>query len=71
SMGFFCCLRFMKSDRMPTGSGAVRRYLWLFRREKAGGFGVTARRTPAINGQASNKQRNRMRKHGVFLLSAV
>ncbi|QPF09945.1 hypothetical protein [Raoultella terrigena] len=38
---------------------------------KRGGFGVTARRTPAINGQASNKQKNLMRKHGVFLLSAV
>ncbi|WP_221181267.1 hypothetical protein, partial [Raoultella terrigena] len=30
-----------------------------------------AGRTPAINCQASNKQRNLMRKHGVFLLSAV
>ncbi|MEB7597676.1 hypothetical protein, partial [Raoultella terrigena] len=38
----------------------------LFRRENAGGFGVTARRTPGINCQASNKQRNLMRKHGVF-----
>ena len=30
-----------------------------------------AGRTPAINCQASNKQRHLMRKHGVFLLSAV
>ncbi|WP_218029270.1 hypothetical protein, partial [Raoultella terrigena] len=30
-----------------------------------------AGRTPAINCQASNKQKNLMRKHGVFLLSAV
>jgi hypothetical protein len=43
----------------------------LIQARKRGGFGVTARRTPAINGQASNKQRNLMRKHGVFLLSAV
>ncbi|MCE9901854.1 hypothetical protein, partial [Raoultella terrigena] len=64
-----CGLR--KNGRMPTGSGAVHRYLWLFRREKAGGFGVTGRRMPAINCQASNKQKNLMRKHGVFLLSAV
>ncbi|MCE9901257.1 hypothetical protein, partial [Raoultella terrigena] len=43
----------------------------LIQARKRGGFGVTARRTPAINGQASNKQRNLMRKHGVSLLSAV
>jgi hypothetical protein len=30
-----------------------------------------AGRTPAINCQASNKQKNLMRKHGVFLLSAI
>ena len=70
-MGFFGCLRFMKSDLTPPGSGAAHCYLCLFRRENAGGFGVTARRTPAINGQASNKQKNLMRKNGVFLLSAV
>jgi hypothetical protein len=67
-MGFFCCLRFRKSDRTPPGSGAVRRYLWLFRRENAGGFGVTARRTPAINGQTSNKQKTSCESMGFFVV---
>ncbi|OMP93771.1 hypothetical protein BZP36_14645 [Raoultella terrigena] len=63
-MGFFCCLRF--KEKRPDAN-------------RIGGFvplslliqARMARRTPAINGQASTKQRNLMRKHGVFLLSAV
>ena len=65
-MGFFCCLTFVgkrspEEDKFVGNEFAQHAVLpggW-----RAGG--------PAYNGQASNKQKNLMRKHGVFLLSAV
>jgi hypothetical protein len=65
-MGFFCCLRFKEKRPDAARIGRCAPLSLVIQARKRGGFGVTARRTPAINGQASNKQRNLMRKHGVF-----
>ena len=66
-MGFLCCLRFKEKRPDANRIGRCAPLSLVIQARKRGGFGVTARRTPAINGQASNKQKNLMRKHGVFL----